>query len=170
MRLSTQLCSFTLLLTAVGSGGKDDCIPTGKKVDSCADRPNLNEGENIPVGSYYGLNGGDPRGVEDDSMSPDDPMGGATPNSNGSSACVEVENKSGNLSGPNGDVQNGGVEGDCIEVKICWSYYYPRPGRTRCYTLWTPGGEIQDCYTDPPTIATGRICSDPPKKVCPCGE
>jgi hypothetical protein len=50
-------------------------------------------------------------------------MGSATPSDDGTSASVDVMNDNGDLKGPNGDTQNGGGEGSCIEVQICWYYW-----------------------------------------------
>ena len=58
---------------------------------------------------------------EHDSLSPNDPLGGPTITSEGGnlySVCVGITNTGGDLSGPNGEVQNGGSEGGCIEVLL----------------------------------------------------
>jgi RHS repeat-associated protein len=63
---------------------------------------------------------------EDDWTSPDDDLSEPTePNCELTSAglllctcCTTISNSGGSLSGPNGVPQNGGVEGDCIEVDV----------------------------------------------------
>ena len=53
------------------------------------------------------------KGAQPVAPSPDHPNGGAS---------ITISNNGGDLSGPNGDVLNGGLEGDSIEVKMCWNF------------------------------------------------
>ncbi len=97
------------------------CVPDGGSSTVTLPRPPLPPAPaGAPGSSSWG--GGAPQAYEHDDASPNDPMGPATPGSGGSDASVEVSNSGGDLSGPNGDVVNGGWEGDCIEVTICWTY------------------------------------------------
>jgi hypothetical protein len=72
-----------------------------------------------PADPSYG-----PQGSEDDPLF-DDAMGAATPTEDGQSATLTISNVGGHLFGPNGEIQNGGLEGSCIEVEVCWPYLYP---------------------------------------------
>lgn len=66
---------------------------------------------------------------EDDPVS-DDPMGDGVwgPNNDpgGASPSGVVCNADGDLGGPNGDIQNGGTEGDCIEVYMKIPIWVPQ--------------------------------------------
>ncbi|MFT7462137.1 MAG: hypothetical protein ACI9EF_000474 [Pseudohongiellaceae bacterium] len=54
-------------------------------------------------------------------------------------ACITITNDGGDLSGPNGEVQTGAVEGDCIEVDITMTVTSPR---SFGFTLPLIGGGI----------------------------
>lgn len=86
---------------------------------------------------------GTPQAFEDDWTSPDDPMGPASPNGSGGYS-VEVCNNGGALSGPNGQVQNGDVEGDDIEVEICFEIW-----RVTTTTTTSTGGSATTCGFPP---------------------
>lgn len=93
-----------------------------------------------------------PHAEEHDSTSSNDDMGEATENpSNPQEASAQVSNTGGNLSGPNGKTQNGGAEGDCIEVIITWKWY-----------LWW--GDIENGWWEQ------YEWSSPATEVCPCGS
>ncbi len=59
---------------------------------------------------------------EDDDLTPDEEMSLPAPGTSDSNktASGDVCNSGGDLSGPNGVVQNGAGEGACIEVKFSW--------------------------------------------------
>ncbi len=98
------------------------CVPDGGSGTVTLPRPRLPSAPpNAPGGSSWSSDA--PAAEEHDDASPNDPMGDATPSSDGNSASVPVTNTGGNLQGPNGVTQNGGAEGDCIEVAICWKYW-----------------------------------------------
>lgn len=99
------------------------CVPDGGTSTTSLDRPKLPEAESgAPEPSSWEGGQGSPTAEEHDDATSNEPMGNATPSADGSSASVDVSNSGGDLSGPNGDVVNGGWEGDCIEVQICWHY------------------------------------------------
>lgn len=98
------------------------CVPDGGSTTITLPRPSLPADlPGAPSGNFWA--GTSPGAEEHDDTSPNDAMGKATPDATGNSASVDVTNTGGNLKGPNGTVQNGGSEGDCIEVRICWSYW-----------------------------------------------
>ncbi len=123
----------------------------------------------MPVDAERKGGSGNPQAKEDDPFA-SDPMGPGTPDSSGDTASVDVENKGGNLSGPNGDVQNGFGEGSCIEVKMCWTYKFQVTIKT-CVGSQVPtgyGGSVSgsDCVSV--TVWwEGKVCS-PAQSVCPC--
>ena len=107
--------------SSTAAGGSAGCIPEGECRHIEAERPELGVGD--PAGATWAGGTGEPELFEDDFFSwSDDPMGAATPHGNGESACTEICNNGGELSGPNGEKQNGPGEGASIEAKICWSY------------------------------------------------
>ena len=93
-------------------------IPEGTTVGFTFPRPN----SALPPEGKWVDGTGNPQGFEHDPITPDDPMG---PASGVDPATIDVENKGGVLSGPNGKTLNGLGEGAVIEVKICWTYRYP---------------------------------------------
>ena len=118
----------------------------------------------LPTGGAWVGNNGDPVGKEDDGPFSQD-LGDATITDGGNGACVVITERDGELSGPNGEVQNGGFEFDCIEVKICWShkivvdvvvYFWTPTGfgwtvqhRVECRTTCNGGGAVEVCPTCP---------------------
>lgn len=85
-----------------------------------------------------------------------DPLGEPTITSEGGSAheiCVESSNDGGDLSGPNGEVQNGIGEGDCIEVQL------------EIFITITTTITIGPVTV---TTATVRSSTTDPVEVCPC--
>ncbi len=141
----------------------EPCVPDGGSSEVCADRPDL-IGDGMPVGSIWAGGGtGNPAAYEDDPLSPDDPMGAATSGDGGETGCATISNSGGNLRGPNGEQQNnGGGEGACIEVKICWTSFYP--------VTKTSGYRSEGGSTSGESVTVWRrmrICT-PPKTICPC--
>jgi hypothetical protein len=152
---------FGLVGAQVSAGGSSTgstsagctCVkPAGTEQRNCCEvtgtRPSLPSSGGGPETPRWGSdrNSG-PSMSEDDSTSPDDDMGSTSTQGDQGSASTttskgQVCNENGDLSGPNGTVQNGGGEGDCIEVKICWWYY----------DGW---GDFR------------QVCS-PPLELCPC--
>lgn len=106
------------------------CVPEGGRASPNYDRPPLGQ-PGDPVGAEWvnspgtGDASGDPQVRERDPVSDNDPMGPATPSADGGSAAAPIDNHGGALSGPNGETQNGGTEGPCIEVYVEWTYRYP---------------------------------------------
>lgn len=105
------------------------CIPDPGSIDLEFPKPSLQQA-GIPVSavwpnSHPNRPAPPPAALEDDPLH-DDPMGAATASADGSSASVTVTNIGGNLFGPNGVDQNGVGEGDCIEVKVCWTYLFQK--------------------------------------------
>lgn len=85
-----------------------------------------------------------------------DPLGEPTIVSDGGNAyviCVGISNDGGDLSGPNGEVQNGFGEGDCIEVQL------------EIFITITTTITIGPVTV---TSMTVRKSTTDPVKVCPC--
>jgi hypothetical protein len=155
---------------AGGASGKP-CVPDGKTTNPQFNRPPLG-GPGDPVGAEWvdrgsseSDNSGDPQAFESDGLSGDDAMGDAAPSADGGKAEVPVTNDGGDLSGPDGEDQNGGVEGKCIEVYVEWTYRYPvEIRRSKGVSLWG--------YSYSETVITivwkeGKKRSKV-KEICPC--
>jgi hypothetical protein len=167
-RLFLPLVNSLLVVTLFSNSAKADepCIPANSKVNVQFDRPSLGQSGDPVTATWTGDNGsGSPFAYEKDIIDPDDFMGWAKPGSVAHTATVEIENKSGVLSGPNGKQQNGGVEGDCIEVYCGWSYRYQ--------------ATVQKCVQVAPQGIGGSQCEEvtvwrigfkfsQTKTVCPC--
>ncbi len=100
-----------------------------------------------------------PEMMEDDVVS-DDSMGPATSTGSGT-ATGTVTNSGGDLFGPRGGDQNGGTEGDCIEVKMCWKYKHWVPAHTYVIEGYS--------FTIPALWEISQICSAI-EDVCPSGS
>lgn len=110
-----------LLLAPLAAPPVPTCVPKGGSVDVGPFTPN-SDYDGAPT-SLQPVGNGNPQGFEDDSFS-DDEMGSATPQAGGGATVKVSCSADGKLSGPNGEVQNGGSEGDCIEVTVKWKYKY----------------------------------------------
>ncbi|MDA1258994.1 MAG: hypothetical protein O3A20_00065 [Planctomycetota bacterium] len=144
-----------------GLGGRV-CVPDGASVPVSFPRPDLQQ-PGVPTDAKWAPGDGNPQGYEKDRFTGDDPMP-TTPGS-GDPAEVPVENEGGKLKDGNGKTQNGGTEGDCIEVYVEWTYYYS--------VKWNQGGTVSiggatwsknSCWY---VWKAGKIRSAV-KQVCPC--
>lgn len=146
------------------------CVPEGGRVSPGFDRPPLGQ-PGDPVGAEWvhspgtADGSGDPQLREKDSFSGDDPMGAATPSSDGSAASAPVDNHDGDLSGPNGEDQNGGSEGPCIEVYVEWTYRYPVTiHKSITSSLWgLSSGETEIVVVWKYAKKRAKV-----KEICPC--
>lgn len=80
-------------------------------------------------------------------------------------ACAEIRNVDGDLVGPNGQDQNGGTEGDNIEVYVCMTYRVCYQGTITGITgigVVTNSGNMYGVGAS--STKTGLICED--FKVC----
>lgn len=104
-----------------GLGGRE-CVPDGQTEPVDFPRPDLDQ-PGVPVNAQWAPGGGAPQAYEKDRITGDDPM----PSSPGSGDPVDVPvgNAGGKLKDANGKTMNGGTEGECIEVYVEWTYYYP---------------------------------------------
>lgn len=132
-----------------GLGGRN-CIPDGATEPVSFPRPELDQ-PGVPVDAEWAPGGGDPKAYEKDRFSGDDPM--ATAPGDGDPVDVPVENDGGKLKDGAGKRMNGGTEGDCIEVYVEWTYYYPEKvnrggtvriggigwSKSRCWYVWRKG-------------------------------
>lgn len=137
------------------------CVPDGTKVTVHATRPT-----NPPAGTWTSTA---PEMEEADMTDPDDPMGDASITSTGDTSGG-VTNSGGDLFGKTGGDQNGGTEGDCIDVRFCWEYTYFVPAG------WYPVPGLVDPETGQGVYQyvhahweTDWHCSDI-QEVCPCGS
>ncbi|MFT7484167.1 MAG: hypothetical protein ACI9F9_000007 [Candidatus Paceibacteria bacterium] len=123
----------------------------------------------MPVGGEVKDNS--TRGFESDTVS-DDPLGAgdAQMNEDGSATVsVDITNEAGRLSGPNGTVQTGFGEGDCIEVYVTFTVRYKVQMCTRASLgakPWGVGGSIvtETCWEQ----WISRKMKSKTKTVCPC--
>ena len=164
-----QLCILFALavpLTAViaENTNTDPCLEDGATVGLEFERPDLG-GAGDPTGAdWTGGGTGSPQGFEEDTFF-DDPMGDANAGDPPSTATLPVSNSGGDLSGPNGVVQNGAGEGDCIEVYVQWSYRYPvQVSRTVTFGLEILGLG----FTATSTVWKYAVKMSETKEVCPC--
>jgi hypothetical protein len=144
-----------------GLGGRD-CVPDGRTEPQSFPRPELDQ-PGVPVNARWAPGGGAPQAYEQDRITGDDPMPSSP--GNGDPVDVPVENAGGWLKDGSGKTLNGGSEGDCIELYVEWSYYYPvkvqRGGvlkigggsvsKTHCWYVWKKGSIRSQV-----------------KQVCPC--
>jgi hypothetical protein len=146
------------------------CVPEGSRVTPDFDRPPLGQ-PGDPVGAEWvhspgtADGSGDPQMREKDSFSGDDPMGTANPSSDGSTASAPIDNDDGDLSGPNGEDQNGGSEGPCIEVYVEWTYRYPVTiHKSIGASIWGfSSGEIEIVVVWKYAKKRAKV-----KEICPC--
>jgi len=157
------LTALTALMPSEGS----PCVPDPGSIDLEFPKPALQQ-PGIPVGAVWPPGPPPPPTAHEEDPLKDDGMGTATPNEDGSSAGVTITNIGGNLFGPNGEDQNGVGEGECIEVKVCWTYHYPKT-----VTYGFKFG-LADVLTGSARFgvtmvlwAEATICSDS-VEVCPC--
>lgn len=158
MRITTilALTLFALPLAFAGESS-DPCVPDGATKDVTFDLPDAGDlGTHGPDGQHGPSNGGPAfewlgnhdgkpaKALESDPISSDDPMGNGLVDPENQTVSVPVKNDDGDLSGPNGDVQNGVGEGDCIEVYM-----------TVTYRVWEPSTEIVSFKLDPFGIGGG---------------
>ncbi|HIG10280.1 MAG: hypothetical protein ABGY71_03920 [bacterium] len=150
-----------------------DCISEGTTSDYEFDRPALGQAGD-PVSAEWACGTGEPTIWESDPISGDDPMGNATAGNPPTTAAPPIENKGGNLSGPNGDTQNnGGFEGDCIEVYLVFTYRY-QVTRTVSHTTGTTvepggvGGHDSTTHSRTTTYWVNGTKRSNTKEACPC--
>ena len=102
----------------------------------------------------------------------DDPMGVPTETplpGGGMTYTVPVRNDGGDLSGPNGEVQNGVLEGDCIEVKVSFKIRYSVKVCVTVETGVDAGGvngstTREECWTE----IRDQTFVFKERTVCPC--
>jgi hypothetical protein len=102
---------------------EDPCLTEGESCDIQFDRPPL-DGPGMPVSAEWVGGDGAPEGFDVDTWSSSDSLGGAAVSNGGGTASVTVRNSGGELFGPNGADVEGGLEGECLEVKIVWRFRY----------------------------------------------
>lgn len=123
---------FLLLASLVLPAAADDCIPPGQSQEVSFERPSLLS-PGLPTTAGWAPFEGNPKAYDQDLLR-NDPLGPAVPSGGpnpGTFASVTITNQGGSLSGPNGMVQTGFWEGDCLEVFVCWEYRYKATVR-RC--------------------------------------
>lgn len=141
------------------------CVPCGGSSPVTLPRPSLPSAPSGAPGSSSWSTDDPPRAEEHDDITPNDPMGPATEDASTNTGSVEVTNDHGDLKGPNGNDQNGGGEGECIEVAICWFYwtwtlvtdYVPTETGWETHTYWqhvrkkvcNGGNDVEVCPCTP---------------------
>jgi hypothetical protein len=156
--------TLPLALAADSEGNSPPCVPAGSSAELEFERPPLGQDGDPKDAEWTNEGTGNPQGKEEDTFR-DDKMGSATAGDPPDKATLAVENKAGKLSGPNGEVQNGAGEGDCIEVYVEWTYRYPA-------TLTRSSSVTVDGVGSGVSIAVvvwkfGKKKSEP-KELCPC--
>jgi hypothetical protein len=102
------------------------CIPEGESITFGGTPPptaglGLEQPSEWADGSNPALGEIAPQIGEDDPLADDDMGEGSWI---GGNVAFDISNAGGTLSGPNGTPQNGGTEGDCIEVYVDVPYWY----------------------------------------------
>ena len=157
---------------AQASGPAVPCIPDGTTSDiewtSDLTDPGVPVGATVVPGSITGH--------EHDDQSADDDMGSGShsqaPAPNPSDPdihtfTIPVENKGGNLSGPNGTTQNGFPEGDCIEVYASVTVKY-QVSTTEAVTVEIGGVSTTTSITTTVWHTSVLNFRDAWRRVCPC--
>lgn len=150
--------SLAIVLLAAAPVSADECVSDGTHVTMTHDRPALPESSDPEQPKSWTTE--DVQMKEADPIS-DDPMGPAGKTDTTDPASSTVTNSGGDLFGPRGGDQNGGTEGDCIEVMFCWTARLWIPAKLIVFLeeyVW-----IQGHYE------TEEVCSDP-EQVCPEGS
>jgi len=160
------LCSATL-----PQGGAVPCVPEGGCV--VVEWPNWATAPNVPT-SARPLDNQGIDGHESDPITPDDDLGSGAwkTDANGNTyPTLEICNRGGSLSGPNGKDQNGGFEGDCIEVSVTFRIAYKVTITSGLTAHLAPGG-VGTSSTASVTyeIWIRTTIESEVKEVCPCGS
>lgn len=159
--------SYLLLLFPMMGASTVPCVPKGGSKDVGPFTPDI--GHDGEATSLQPDGDGSPKAYEDDWLK-DDKLGDATPGP-GKTATVKIScSSSGQLSGPKGKVENGGSEGDCIEVYVEWTYKYKEIVTVGGTIAFWPEGIGGSGTT---TIAVERwhyltVQSKETIEVCPC--
>jgi len=147
-----------LLLVPIGTAAipvTNPCIPDGTSED-VPFTPNM-MATGIPVGA---MSVGTPDWYDQDVVS-DDYMGSGDP--------LPIENKGGNLSGPSGEVVNGGLDGDCIELIVYSTIRYQVTVSVTGGVKIEPGGVGgSGSTTSTVTIWVNRRVGWDAGEWCPC--
>jgi hypothetical protein len=169
--LSSSLWRIALMVALlVGSVAAQNapCVPSGHQAHITFTRPSLIQA-NMPVGAEWHPNAsGNPQAFESDVFS-NDPMGPAAAGNPPDTASVDVTNQNGNLNDATGRTQNGGGEGDCIEVIVCWTYRFPVTV-SMSSDVGIKLGEVEVGRSDGVSIVIWKVatlCSDE-VVICPC--
>ncbi|MBM3978233.1 MAG: hypothetical protein FJ299_14760 [Planctomycetes bacterium] len=147
----------------------EPCIPLGGTSDVEFDRPDI-DADNMPADAEWKDGDGNPQAFDADTWSPDDPMGKGMSSDGGETVEVPVTNNGGHLFGPaNHSPIEGGLEGDCIEVYVRWSFRFKvQVSVTTGVKYEVDGVGGSGSVTQTVTIwQTGHVY-DGPKEVCPC--
>ncbi len=160
------LAILVLAVPAMGSQA-GDCLPAGetRKVTFTHDPTE----KGMPTDAEVLPNSVE--GWEKDFFSPDDPLGPGEFNQSTNEASVTITNTDGKLSGPNGVVQNGGLEGDCIEVYVRYQVRYKKTKTTSWGWSSAPDGVgivfgVQETFEIWET--SWWTFRRTPQVVCPC--
>ncbi len=139
------VCALALAVLALphsssveaASVGETACLGPGESMTLTFQRPPLTNG-GLPTSAQWLNVTGNPLAFDEDTFS-DDYMGPATVGGTLlNEANVTITNVGNGLAGPNGEVQTGLFEGDCLEVIVCWSYRY-KDTDTRCTSAGVQG-------------------------------
>lgn len=161
LSLVIALIAFTTQTGARAQTGSDPgCIEKGETLNHC-EEVDL-DGPGMPAGAAIVRGSG--RMFERDPLSPNDRMG-RVQNATETELCGKIKNVGGRLVGPNGTPQNGGVEGDCIEVYYRFRIVYPVRVCDRV-TIGVGSNQVssEECFT----ILRSRYRKTPVRSVCPC--
>lgn len=144
--LCSLVLSATLLATPIPDGSSADCLPDGDSTTLCF--PADWDGPTAPA--HYSFVDGSATAHESDASGSQDMGAGSHDGGDPGEICVKVTNNGGDLAGPNGVTQNGGDEGDCIEVFVKFKLRYKAticdgvelepgeepPAGASCYQAW----------------------------------
>jgi hypothetical protein len=157
------------------SGGNPPCAELGVESDYKFQRPSI-PSSGMDTTAQWDNPGtptkeeGVPAVFEHDSLSPNDAMGTPEATASPDEVNVKIKNEGGKLSGPNGDIVNGGLEGSCIEVQVRWTYWYQKTvtvsstsGIDWIIHLTTTVSETRNIW-----VSEDIYAPVPPVVICPC--
>lgn len=156
--MKNLILSLALTVSIAGAAVLGEpCIPDGDTQDV-----DFTTNEDVVPGSGEGM---------ESDLGSDDALGSATETSSGGNTTfsVPITNNGGTLSGPNGVPQNGGTEGDCIEVYVKFKIRYKV--KVCNGTPVTTGGDgpgdssAEDCWEE---WREKEAEFSEPKEICPC--
>ena len=160
---------FTLAMPSLAD---DIVVPEGETVEITFTRPPLGQAGDPTSAKWVDGGTGKPAAFDEDFID-DDFVGWAKAGDPPGTATIEIENKGGNLTGPNGRDVTGGLDGDCIELYVRWRYKYRKlvtkhTGATTTVEAGGVGGSSTEGTSETIEVWAFGYKESVVKVVCPC--